>query len=848
MAYDIGPRIKITGEKEFNEQINKINNSLKEYGSELKAISSQHAENEKSQDALVAKNKVLQKQYDTQKQKLKLYQDQLEKQQKILSEQKKDIENLTKQYGENSKEVNKAKNAYASTENSISKLKTSINETSAFTNKLSNDINKNNQYLDEMEKGTRDAATGMSLLEDSSKKLSGTLDETNSKIDESNDKLSKIADTSKMGALLAAADELSGVGDAISNLGNKALDSFNQIENSSKKVNGYFNETGEVAKKNEELIKRIYEDGLGDSMDSVAEAVIKVKNNIKDLNDEELYDITEQALILEDTFGIDMNETLRGADALMKHFGLTSKEAMDFIVKGTQEGLNWTDELGDNISEYSGNFAQAGYSAEEYFQLLKNGADGGAYNLDKVNDSINEITNRLADGTIEKNIGLFSKGTKKLFSEWQKGGATQKEVIDSIVGDISNCTNEQEALTMAATAFGTMGEDANLNVVKSLTSLGNSFDDVTGSAQNMNNATTTESQKMEGNIRKLNDALASIGEILAGLANEILPPIIESISFLGDIFEELPEPLQMFIVILGGLVVVLTTLAPTILAVKFAINDLEISLLPMIGTIALIAAGITAIILIFQNWDAIVQWFSEQWENFTAFISENWNSFTVWIDEKIQEVSQFFADLGADISQFADDVISYFKELPGGIATWLSQTLSNIGKWGADMIDKGVTAVSNMIEDITDCFIDLPKKALKWGSDMLNGFIKGIKSKIGDLVDSVSDIADTVFGWLHFSRPDKGPLRKYETWMPDMMKGLSSGIRDNKWRIEDELSSLANSMQYVMNPQITQNSMDNYTNDISLNNTILLDGKPIYQNTERYITKGQSAKRYAMGY
>lgn len=848
MAYDIGPRIKITGEKEFNQQINKINNSLKEYGSELKAISSQYADNEKSQDALVAKNKIMQNQYDTQKQKLKLYQNQLEKQKKVLNDQKSDIEKLTKEYGENSKEVNKAKNAYASTENSISKLKTSINETSAFTNRLSNDINKNNQYLDEMDKGLRDASTGMSLLEDSSKKLSGSLDETNSKIDESNDKLDKIADTSKMGALLVAADELGGVGDAISDLGSRALDSFNQIESSSKKVNGYFNETGEVAKKNEELIKRIYEDGLGDSMDSVAEAVIKVKNNIKDLNDEELYNITEQAIILEDTFGVDMNETLRGANALMKHFGLSSKEAMDFIVKGTQEGLNWTDELGDNISEYSGNFAQAGYSAKDYFQLLKNGADGGAYNLDKINDSINEITNRIADGTIEENLDIFSSKTQNLFSKWQKGGATQKEVIDSIVNDISNCTNEQEALTMAATAFGTMGEDANLNVIKSLTSLGDSFNDVTGSAQNMNNAATTESQKMEGNIRKLDDAFANIGETLAKLANETLPPITEAISFMGDIFEELPEPLQLFIVVLGSLIVVLTTLAPTILAVKFAMENLNISLAPTIGVLALIAAAITAIILIFQNWDEIVQWFSEQWNNFTAFLSENWNNFTGWIDEKIQAVSQFFTDLGNDIGQCANDIVSYFKGLPGGIATWLAETLSNIGKWGSDMIDKGVSSIGDMIDGITDYFTGLPKKALEWGSDMLNGFIKGIKSKIGDLVDSVSDVADTVFGWLHFSRPDKGPLRKYETWMPDMMKGLSSGIRENKWRVEDELSSLAYSMQYIMNPQITRNSMDNYTNDINLNNTILLDGKLIYKNTERYITKGQSAKRYAMGY
>ena len=91
----------------------------------------------------------------------------------------------------------------------------------------------------------------------------------------------------------------------------------------------------------------------------------------------------------------------------MKNFGLSAQEAMDYIIAGTQEGLDWTDELGDNISEYSGKFSQAGYSAKDYFQLLKNGADSGAYNLDKVNDAINEVTTRLADGTIGDAIGFF---------------------------------------------------------------------------------------------------------------------------------------------------------------------------------------------------------------------------------------------------------------------------------------------------------------------------------------------------------------------------------------------------------------------------------------------------------
>ncbi|MFR8669219.1 MAG: phage tail tape measure protein [[Clostridium] leptum] len=104
---------------------------------------------------------------------------------------------------------------------------------------------------------------------------------------------------------------------------------------------------------------------------------------------------------------------------------------------GSQLGLDYTDELGDNIAEYAGKFAQAGYSAEEYFQLLKNGTKNGAYNLDKVNDSINEVTTRLADGTISGAIGRFSTETQSLFEQWQNGGASQKQVIDSIVEDIT---------------------------------------------------------------------------------------------------------------------------------------------------------------------------------------------------------------------------------------------------------------------------------------------------------------------------------------------------------------------------------------------------------------------------
>lgn len=167
--------------------------------------------------------------------------------------------------------------------------------------------------------------------------------------------------------------------------------------------------------------------------------------------------------------------------------------------KGTQNGLDKTNELGDNLSEYSGKFAQAGYSAQEYFQLLQNGLDNGAYNLDKVNDAINEVTTRLVDGTIADSLskidektgevqagtGGWSKEVEDVFKQWQQGGATQKDVIDAIVTDIQNTENQQDKLNKAALAFGTMAEDGNAKFIESLTSVGNTYDDVAGSAENL---------------------------------------------------------------------------------------------------------------------------------------------------------------------------------------------------------------------------------------------------------------------------------------------------------------------------------------------------------------------------
>lgn len=562
----------------------------------------------------------------------------------------------------------------------------------------------------------------------------------------------QIAENTKGAALMQIADQLSAVGDKIQDIGTKAMDAYAETENAVTKVNAYFGETGQAAEDTANVIKSVYSDGVGESMDSVADAVLMVKKNLGDLSETDLTNLTQQAITLDELYGIDMNETLRGVNSLMQQYGLTAQEAMDYIVVGTQNGLDKTNELGDNLSEYAGKFSQAGYSASEYFQLLDNGLKNGAYNLDKVNDAINEVTTRLVDGTIGESIGSFSTKTQELFTSWQNGGATQKQVIDSIVADIGNCTNQQEALNLAALAFGTMAEDGNLKFITSLTSVGSTYDSVKGSAQGMFDATTTPMQQMESNTRKLQQALVPLGEKLAELANAILPPLVSVITTIGGWFERLPGPVQNFVIILGALLAAFTALTPVIAAISVAMGALNISMLPIIAVIAAVAAAIAGIIAIIQNWGAITQWFGELWNTICTGIGAMVDSLKAWFSnlwthlqsvwEGICNVVQTAVMLLGSIIQGAIDIITLPFQM---IWENCKGIVSSVWEGIKSVVSSAIHAVSSTISSVMGAIKNVISTVWNAISSKVSSVLNAIKTTVSTIFNAVKSVASSVW-------------------------------------------------------------------------------------------------------
>ena len=336
------------------------------------------------------------------------------------------------------------------------------------------------------------------------------------------------------------------------------------------------------------IARDVWSNNFGEDISDVADMMGRVKQQMQGISDVGLKNVTEDLLTLRDTFDMDENETLRGAQQLMKQFGITSQEAFDLMATGAQNGLNKSGELGDNISEYAGKFAQAGYSAEEYFQLMQNGLDGGAYNLDQVNDAINEVTTRLVDGTIEGALDSFDTKTQDVFKAWQEGRATQKDVVNAIVEDISKTTNEQEKLNKASIAFGTIGEDSNAEFIQSLTTVGNKYKGVEGAMDKIKEiANGGLKNALSGLGRAFLDSFTSIGELIAPILAGIIRLITVAIQGIQQGFAKVGDVISSVLskIDTSGITEltkqVSKVLAPAFDEVRKAIDEMKVALEPI---------------------------------------------------------------------------------------------------------------------------------------------------------------------------------------------------------------------------------------------------------------------------
>ena len=341
-----------------------------------------------------------------------------------------------------------------------------------------------------------------------------------------------------------------GVGAAAAGVGVLAVSAADDMKGA---MNGFLAETGkslEETERYQKVLEDIYANNYGDSFTDIAGAMSQVTKQLGDMDDASLQNVTESAFALRDTFGYDIPESTRAAKAMMDNFGVSGEDAMSMIAAGAQNGLDYSGELLDSISEYSVQFDKMGLSADDMFNIFQKGAESGAFNLDKVGDAVKEMSIRVVDGsdTTKQGFELLGLNADEMAKKFAAGGDTAKEAFDQTLDALAAMDDPIAQNTAGVDLMGTMWEDLGPEAVSALADIEDGAYDAAGAMDQIKDVKYDDiGAQFEGLKRNIELLLVPIGEalipLLSTLIESVIPVVTDLLGPLMQAFSDLITPI-----------------------------------------------------------------------------------------------------------------------------------------------------------------------------------------------------------------------------------------------------------------------------------------------------------------
>lgn len=628
----------------------------------------------------------------------------------------------------------------------------------------------------------------------------GQLESLQSQARTTNAFVGKIGDAAK-----EVADGTNELGDSIDNLSDKAkvasaaivggatlaVKSVSDIDSA---MGSFMAQTGAAESQTEDwqqALENIYKGNYGEGYEDIANSMATVQKTLDDVDPSNIESLVEDAIALRDTFGYEVNESTRAAKALMDNFGVSADQAFNLIATGAQNGLDYSGELLDTISEYSVQFGKVGFSADDFFNIMQSGADNSAFNLDKVGDAIKEMSIRVIDGseTTQQGFELIGLNADEMAQKFAQGGDTAREAFDQTIAALASIEDPVQQNIAGVDLFGTMWEDLGSSATLALGNISE------GAYAANDNLDKIKQQKYDNLISDLqtvgktaiNAIAVPLGEQLMPIVDEVvgksselvtafagmsdgqqkivlavaaivaaLPVLLSFVSGFLTVVGTVSSGIALFTgaipaasaaatgfamvlkavaAVFGGISTVVTGLfslvtGTVIPAITAALQGLFAFIVanPVVITIAAIVAAVIGLaVIINQNAAAITSALQAVNEFLQGVFAVNW---TTVFGPVIGEVLNGFM---ANLKNLWDGIMNIL----GGIITFITGVFS--GNWKQAW--EGVKQIFKGVFDTLEAIVKAPLNAI---IGLINGVIGGLNTMIAGLNEISIDVPDWV--------------------------------------------------------------------------------------------------------
>lgn len=364
---------------------------------------------------------------------------------------KSQIERLNNELNANRDQINNARQSAENYADSLNNSGDSANDNRSALERLSDTVSDQEARLADLREAYANAVIEQGESSAEAQRLAGEISQLSQELSDNRETLENARnsadefDNSLEDVEESAEDTGNGftvlkgaISDLVADALNFAIDKFKELMTSADQaLNTLQVKTGlssdEMSKFKDEM-NDLYKNNYGESLEDIADVFSAITQNSKETDPSKIKDLAKNAIVLRDSFGYEIPESMRAVNMLIDQFGLTGEEAFNLIAQGSQNGLDKNEDLLDTINEYGVHYHNLGYSAEEFFNSLKNGTDAGTFSVDKLGDAMKEF-------------GIIAKeGSDETVNAWATLGLVQGDNSERIQTTTDEISKQKEKI------------------------------------------------------------------------------------------------------------------------------------------------------------------------------------------------------------------------------------------------------------------------------------------------------------------------------------------------------------------------------------------------------------------